>query len=236
MNPGMRLNVLSRHLVGGAPAGASSFERVDKRLPQLFMHRRTLDELPDLNVPAGYSVRTYREGDAGHWCAILNDTSGMGEWVGPEAEQRLINNGPFGDMRELSANHGLDGKFEPSNLFFVEDPSGEPCATACAWTKQTSHGLVGELHMVSVKPGHRGKRLGHVVTAVVLHRFKELGFISAHLGTDDWRVAAIRSYWGCGYEAEISHWSHNARWAALEKFRDSDLSAPNIPAPPGMIE
>ena len=34
---------------------------------------------------------------------------------------------------------------------------------------------VGELHMVSVRPGHRGKRLGHVVTCAVLHRLKEIG-------------------------------------------------------------
>jgi hypothetical protein len=69
----------------------------------------------------------------------------------------------------------------------------------------------------------------------VLHRLKTLGYGSAHLGTDDWRVAAIRAYWSCGYVPEISDASHPARWAALEKYRDRSLVAPNVPAPSGTI-
>jgi mycothiol synthase len=237
-----RLSSVGRHFAAFTPceaaaaadaapaADASLFDRAPERLPQLFMHRRTLDNLPPLEIPDGYSLRTFEPGDAEHWCAILNDTSGMGDWIGPDAVQRLLTNGPFGNMTKVSRDVGRDGLFEPTNLFFVIDPSGIPCATACAWTKQTAHGIVGELHMVSVKPGHRGKRLGNVVTVAVLHRFKELGFTSAHLGTDDWRVPAIRSYWSAGYEAEISHWSHNDRWHALERYRvDPALVAPNQP-------
>lgn len=227
-----RLIKTSQHLGAcmASHSAASSVDRVPEKLPQLYMHRRNLDNLPPLDIPAGYSLRTFQPGDEEHWCAILNNTSGMGDWVGPEAVQRLVSNGPFGDMTKLSQDLGRDGLFEPTNLFFVTDQSGEPCATACAWTKQTTHGTVGELHMVSVKPGHRGKRLGHVVTTAVLHRFKELGYASAHLGTDDWRIAAIRSYWAAGYEPEISHWSHNDRWHALEKYRsDPTLLGPNVP-------
>ena len=67
------------------------------------------------------------------------------------------------------------------------------------------------------------------VTAAVLHRLDEIGYTSAHLGTDDWRVAAIRAYWGCGFVPEMSDASHPGRWQALEKYReDRTLRAPNV--------
>ena len=46
-----------------------------------------------------------------------------------------------------------------------------PFLAACV--TQTDSALVPQ---VSAKGGHRGKRLGHVVTAAVLHRLKALGY------------------------------------------------------------
>ena len=43
-----------------------------------------------------------------------------------------------------------------------------------AFLAQTDRALVPQ---VSAMGGHRGKRLGHVVTAAVLHRLKALGYV-----------------------------------------------------------
>ena len=56
------------------PAGAA-IPRDESNLPQIKMHRRHLEDLPPVNLPEGYTLRTYEEGDEVHWCSILNTTS-----------------------------------------------------------------------------------------------------------------------------------------------------------------
>ena len=56
------------------PAGAA-IQRDERDLPQIKMHRRHLEDLPPVNLPEGYTLRTYKEGDEVHWCNILNTTS-----------------------------------------------------------------------------------------------------------------------------------------------------------------
>ena len=57
------------------PAGGGAIPRDETNLPQIKMHRRHLEDLPPVNLPEGYALRTYEEGDEVHWCNILNTTS-----------------------------------------------------------------------------------------------------------------------------------------------------------------
>ena len=57
------------------PAGGGAIPRDETNLPQIKMHRRHLEDLPPVNLPEGYALWTYEEGDDVHWCNILNTTS-----------------------------------------------------------------------------------------------------------------------------------------------------------------
>lgn len=175
--------------------------------PQLSMRRANLEGLREQPLPEGCAIRTYLEGDAEAWCAIMNESIGSG-WT-----------------LERFQNEMLDPpQSDPVGLFFVacED---KPIATACAWRDSVEEREVGLVHMVGVLKAHRGKKLGRVLTLRVLHYLKEHGFRSAELSTDDFRLPAIRIYLDCGFEPKLIHESHRARWAEVV----AELGIPAIP-------
>ena len=174
------------------PASSSNAPR-----PQLEMIRDHLNDLPEAHIPEGYTVRTYRPGDEPAWCRIMEGNVGE-NWTLDKCRDRLTQ----------------EPRFKPESLFFItyED---RPVASTCAWASDKVAPDTGVVHMVAALPEHRGKGLGHLLNAVVLHRLKELGYQKAHLLTDDWRLAAIKSYLAAGFRPLNTHESHPERWDTI---------------------
>lgn len=164
---------------------------------QLRMIRRNLDGLPDGTVPEGYAVRSYQHGDEKAWCAIM-DTGIGSEWTVERCQQQLTT---------------LD-QFRADGLFFVTS-NGEPVGSACAWPDATGDFSQAQVHMVCVRPEHRNKHLGHLLTLAVLRYLKDKGFRSAYLSTDDFRIPAIRAYLRLGFEPDFVEESHRLRWMQI---------------------
>jgi tRNA-Thr(GGU) m(6)t(6)A37 methyltransferase TsaA len=162
------------------------------------MRRSDLAGLPPVEMPEGYSLRTYRPGDEAAWAKIMD--TGIRrpdrDWTPELVRERLIDR----------------PQFDPASLFFIVARDGEPVATACAWTRVPGETEVGMVHMVCCRPEHRGRRLGYWVTLAVLHRFRERGFREADLSTDDFRLAAIRTYLDLGFEPAHTHPGDAERW------------------------
>jgi len=177
------------------------------RRRQLHMLRPSLDALPGLALPAGYRLRTFRPGDERAWGAIMEATGGIGtDWTVEKVRERLV-------TRE---------QFEPDGLFFAtcDALAGLPVASACAWRVLPPESAVGTVHMVCALDGHRGRGLGRLVTLAVLHRLRARGFRMADLSTDDFRLAAIKSYLGLGFVPvylpdDQGLDDHEARWSAV---------------------
>lgn len=153
---------------------------------QLRMLRPRLDDLPALEVPRGYGLRTYRPGDESAWAQIMESTGGVGkEWTVERVRARMVE-------RE---------QFEPAGMFFAtsDAEAGRPVASASAWRAAPDERETGNVHMVCALESHRGRGLGRLVTLAVLHRLRERGFRCADLTTDDWRLAAIKSYLSLGF-------------------------------------
>ena len=173
---------------------------------QLRMVRPNLDHLPEINMPEEYELRTYLPGDESAWCEIMN--TGIGDGWTPE---RCKN--------ELTI---LDS-FMPDGCFFVARPeSREIVATACAWRNLPNgvtvpKGVVNPatVHMVCAKPNHRGRGLGYLTTLAVLHYMLDQGYKSAFLGTDDFRVPAIKTYLRLGFVPEYLADDHRKRWSSI---------------------
>ncbi len=166
-------------------------------MPQLEMLRDTLKNLPAIRIPDGYGLRTYRSGDEAAWCAIMEGNVGR-DWTPETCREKLVN----------------DPRFLPESLFFATIDS-RPVGSACAWSRDLTERVVGEVHMVAVLENQRGKGLGHLVNAAVLHRLKDLDYRQAHLLTDDWRLAAVRSYLTAGFRPLHTHDSHAKRWSDI---------------------
>ena len=172
-----------------APTPASANPR-----PQLEMIRDHLDDLPDIRIPEGYALRTYRPGDESAWCRIMEGHVGE-NWTIEKCRDRMTQN----------------ERFKPENLLFVVHDD-RPVASTCAWTSEKVGADTGLVHMVAALPEHRGKGLGRLLNAWVLHRIKALGHQKAYLLTDDWRLPAVKSYLSAGFRPLNTHESHPERW------------------------
>ncbi len=164
---------------------------------QLRMVRPDLENLPGIGVPEGYALRTYRPGDEAAWCEIMNTGIGT-DWTVEKCREELTGREPF----------------LPDGCFFVTK-SGQAVATACAYDNPPEGANAAQVHMVCAKPAHRGRGLGRLVTLAVLHYMRDHGYRAAFLGTDDFRVSAIRTYLGLGFIPDYIEGSHQTRWAAV---------------------
>jgi len=158
------------------------------------MERASLDGLPEVTVPAGYRIRSYRPGDGAAWCRVVNEA------IGGDYSEQLFQ----AEMAKAFA-------FEPADLLFAEG-GAEAVGTAWAVRAQNAPEKVGYVHLVAVASKHRGCGLGRALVLSVLHRFREMGLHSAMLRTDDFRLAAIRVYLSLGFCPKLAHESHRIRW------------------------
>ena len=167
--------------------------------PQLCMRRPNLDDLPKVELPDGYSLRTSQEGDGLHWAKIVQESF----------EDPSFNESRFECVMKAHA------AYRPERIFFVCAADGVPCATASAYRSDLFGEDVGYLHMVGVCPSHAGRKLGFVVSLAALHRFRFEGLSNVVLETDDFRLAAIKTYFRLGFSPFMRHENHSARWTAV---------------------
>lgn len=159
------------------------------------MRRPDLNNLPEVTLPPGYSLRTFQPGDEAAWCALMEGQIGHG-WTLEKFQKEMVD----------------PPQFDPAGLFFVTY-GGEPVASACAWRVEERYGPdTGVLHMVAVRPDHRGKRLGEAVSIAVLHFFRAKGYRDAVLNTDENRIPAVKTYLKLGFKPDLDNDKARAGW------------------------
>ena len=110
------------------------------------------------------------------------------------------------------------------DCFFVIDPEGKYIASSTAVATPEGVGLV---HMVASDPNVRGKGIGHAMLARTLSMLEERGMRIIELRTDDWRLAAVKTYLDAGFLPVLLNdpeSDHAVRW---DKVR-AELSYPKV--------
>jgi mycothiol synthase len=171
--------------------------------PQLVMRRAHLRDLPPIELPPGYGLRHYRPGDEPAWERIIEAT--------------------FEARHSFDDHMRADPAFLAERIWFVTH-GAVPVATASAWVTPRFGPSIGCLHMVATLPAHQGRQLGFRVSVAALYRFVEEGRREAVLQTDDFRVAALKTYLRMGFEPLLVHDNQRERW--LNIFRA--LSRPDL--------
>ena len=170
---------------------------------QLRMVRPNLENLPELELPIGYGMRTYLEGDESHWARIITDSFGGRERTAQDTRDQITD-------RDV---------FLPDGFYFATYRD-LPVGTACAWRQSVDEKEVGYVHMVGVVAEHTGHKLGKWVSLAVLHYFRDNGFISAMLDTDDFRIPAVKTYLNLGFIPVYVEDGQSERWQDLfEKLK-----------------
>ncbi|HEV7195576.1 MAG TPA: mycothiol synthase [Pedococcus sp.] len=185
----------------GARALASSLGLVRSR--GLLQMRRSLDEpLPDVDLPAGFALRSFLPGlDEQEWLSVnaraFTDLPDQGGWTTSDLHQRMA--APW---------------FDPAGFLIattaMDPPSQGERIAGFHWTKihdrvrstgpdAHEHERIGEVYVVGIDPSQQGHGLGRALTLAGLHRLKAAGLSTVMLYVDDANAAAVGLYRALGF-------------------------------------
>ena len=167
--------------------------RAPAPLPQLIM-RVSLENLPQLELPKGYSVHTHQVGKEKEWEEIVENSFDM----------------HFDFDFLIRAGH-----YNPNHVYYL-NINGEDVATLTAVENDNYKGE-GWLRVLGLKKSASGKGLGKLMMLIALHKLKERGYKTAVLSTDDFRTPALCTYLGLGFKPVYNHESHQERWLKLKQ-------------------
>jgi mycothiol synthase len=108
-----------------------------------------------------------------------------------------------------------DEPYRPERVKLVLDDEGQVVATASCWRSARYPVDSAMLHWVGAAPAHGGHGLGTAVSLEALRQGVAEGCRQAFLLTDDFRVAALKTYLRLAFEPVVTHESHRRRWQTI---------------------
>lgn len=167
---------------------------------RLVMTRPHLDGLPAFTLPAGWSLRWYQPGDAGHWTRIHRAAE----------REHIITPTLFREQ------FGNDDQLLAERQCYLVHPDGEAVGTASAWFDNAFQGgHWGRVHWVALLPECQGRGLAIPLLAAVCQRLRELGHDRAFLRTTPSRLAAINLYLRFGFQPHARNADEAHVWQSL---------------------
>lgn len=172
----------------------------------IVMVRKDLRDIPQWELPEGFSFRFYRDGDMERWFDIERASDDANKFT----EELFVS----------TFNNRID--LLPQRMIFICDKAGKEIATSAAWYETQDVGLV---HWVAVIPAYQGCGLAKPLLSRTLGLFSGFGCLSAMLRTQAFRIPAISLYIKFGFVPLICDEQHAAVWRAVrDKFGDAEAA------------
>jgi mycothiol synthase len=155
-------------------------------------------------IPAGYFLRSFQNGDEEEYIRLLNSCE-LGKW----------------DLQRLEAEMKVN-PLAPEGIFFI---TGDDRIVATALASY--RGAVGqnsnnqdlqnlvELGWVAVLPEERGKGLAKIICSRVIKFMLDKGYKNIYLLTDYWRLPALKTYLRLGFEPQIRDSDELCLWKKI---------------------
>ena len=180
----------------------------EKDMPrQLRMIWYGKDKLPEVDLPDGYSVRSFRDGDEEAYAELLNNKD-LGNWTVDRLQSILSN------------------KLSPDGVFFVTYDNAL-VATACAQGHSDNSGKsIGEVGWVAGESAHSGKGIGMAACTAAVNHLLDLGYEDIYLLTDHWRYPALKTYLKLGFEPRLDGADDRYLWQKACEKLGWELSEP----------
>ena len=184
-------------------ANDALFDR-NLRVNQLKMYWFTENDLPEMELPEGYSFSNYKEyADRKKWAACIWEDHD-GDIDERRWQQEIIN---FTDIT-------------PERDTWFLDYNGEHIGTATAFVYSSTG--IGDMHWVGIRKDFRGKGLSKYLSYIVQKTLKERGVPFVALTTSESRPAAVRSYLKAGFIPVEYAEGMVKRWQAVLETNDMD--------------
>jgi len=164
---------------------------------QMVWPAQLLRSPPAYDLPSGYHLRTYQEGDEDRFFEIM-ELAGWSNWDRERLKPWLYRILPAGWFMAISDNKG-------------EIVASSMATHDHTWIKP----FCGEVGWTVADPAHTGQGLGTAVVGAVTARFLDAGYPTIHLYTEPWRLAALKVYLKLGYVPLLDDASAIDRWRAI---------------------
>ncbi|MEY4387327.1 MAG: hypothetical protein RLY20_2610 [Verrucomicrobiota bacterium] len=161
------------------------------------MVRPSLNDLPAVSLPQGFSFRWFRRGDAAHWLLIHHDAD------------------PFNDITPdlFTRQFGLDLSVLENRQVFVQDDIGRVVGTATCWpAERTDLPQCGRVFWLAVMRHFQGRGLGRALLTAVCARMREFGYGHACVITSTGRLPAVKLYLHAGFSPEAGTAEDHRVW------------------------
>ena len=151
------------------------------------MTRPNLNDLPQHDLPPGYSLRMFAKGEERQWAEVQTSA---GAFDSLEAALRRF--------EEEFAPHIAE--MESRCLMLVEDSTGRVIGSATAWYDDDFRGESwGRIHWVAIIPEFQGRKLAKPMLAAAMKRLSR-SHSKAYMSTSTHRNRAVQMYLDYGFE------------------------------------
>jgi mycothiol synthase len=199
-NPAARLYRRVGFLPVAEADGSCTMRRDLVRLPQLEMTWPVARlGRPAVRAPDGYALRTFRPGDEPRFYELMAQAGWPG-WDGDRLRPWAARVPPDGWIVAVDA---ISGQVVASAMGVLDDAVGAAAD--------------GELGWVAADPGRAGRGLGAAVAAAATARLVDLGCRRIHLRSEDFRLAALRTYLRIGYAPVLDRPEVVERWTEISR-------------------
>jgi GNAT superfamily N-acetyltransferase len=177
------------------------------------MVRDHLEDIPRFDLPKGFSLRGFRQGDQTLWRDIH---------VAADRSNKIT-------LELFIAQFGGDAALLADRQYYLLAAEGSAIGTATAWFDPDRGGLpYGRIHWVAILPEWQGRGLAKPLMSFVCLRMRELGHERAYLTTSTARIPALNLYRLFGFRPEIRSAEDAAAWRSILPFLKRSLDWPAI--------
>ena len=161
--------------------------------------------LPELRIPAGFRLRCIEDTEIARYSA-LRVSVGFSSW----------------DLQQLLS---FRNKVLPEGLLLIEEEaSGLFAASATAETTDiAARPELGVIGWVMTHPDFQGRHLGRSVSIAAMHRLYQDGYRTFSLLTDDFRIAALKTYLALGWKPWLYEQDMEERWRKIADGLGRDI-------------
>ena len=171
---------------------------------KMYWHNNGAAAMP-LDLPNDITIKRFSElpNAEQQWLSII-------QYMGQQPDPTILEN------RKLYRESMVNLPYYNEDLCFFLMIDGEAAATItviCDPVKKD-----GLINMVACKPQYRGRGIGKLMGRIAQNTLIAEGMQTARLATDEWRIPAIKTYLGIGFEPDLtSDPGYATRWDAIKQ-------------------
>jgi GNAT superfamily N-acetyltransferase len=166
------------------------------------MIRENLDDIPEYDLPDGYSIQWYQPGYEKHWQAVQSLAD----------EYNRVTPNLFEEQ------FGTDIQLLSERQCFLCDSEENIIGTATAWLDGHSEKSPGRIHWLAIIPQQQGRGLAKPLLTIICKRLKKLDHSRTYLTTQTVRIPAINLYAKFGFAPVIDSGRDREIWEKLRKY------------------